>query len=176
MRITISGLPGSGTTTVAKLLSKEFAMDLISAGELFRQMAKENQVPLNQFNELAEDNDSFDRQLDEKQREEALKRDNVIIESRLSGFFVPNADLRIWLKAPAEIRARRIATRERIVYEEALSAMKRRECSEQKRYETYYGIHLDDLSIYDLIIDSSRWNEKEIVVMMKVAAEHLKRR
>jgi cytidylate kinase len=84
MRITISGLPGSGTTTVAKLLSKEFAMDLISAGELFRQMAKENQVPLNQFNELAEDNDSFDRQLDEKQREEALKRDNVIIESRLS--------------------------------------------------------------------------------------------
>jgi len=174
MRVTISGLPGSGTTTVAKSLSKELSLELISAGEMFRQIAKERKLQLEQFNELAENNADFDRQIDEKQGEEAMKRENVIVEGRLSGFFVPDADLKTWLKAPVEIRARRIAGREKIAYKEALSAMKDRERSEHKRYREYYGINLDDLSIYDLLIDSSRWSEKDIVEMIKVAVKGVK--
>jgi len=175
MRITISGLPGSGTTTVAKLLSNELALDVISAGEMFREIAKEKSLPLEQFSKLAEDNEDLDRWVDEKQEKEALKRENVIVEGRLSGFFVPHADLKIWLKAPVEVRAVRVAGRENIAYEEALSAMKSREQSEYTRYEKYYGIHLDDLSIYDLIIDSSRWSENDIVEMILVAKERVKK-
>lgn len=149
-------------------------MELISAGELFRGVAKEKSLPLGQFNKLAENNDDFDRWLDEKQREEAMKRENAIVEGRLSGFFVPNAELKLWLKAPIEVRARRVAGREKIAYEEALAAMQEREQSEHKRYEQYYDIDLDDLSIYDLIIDSSRWNEHGIVNMILVAVEGMK--
>ncbi len=174
MRITISGLPGSGTTTVAKLLSKELSMELISAGEMFRQIANKKKLQLERFSKLAENNDDFDRGIDEKQGEEAMKRENVIVEGRLSGFFVPDADLKIWLEAPSEIRAKRIAGREGTAYEEALSAMKNRERSEHKRYEKYYGINLDDLSIYDLVIDSSRWNERDIVAMIIKAKERVK--
>ena len=171
MRITISGLAGSGTTTVADLLSKELSMDVISAGEMFRAIAKEKSLQLGEFNKLAENNDDFDRGIDEKQGEEAMKRENVIVEGRLSGFFVPHADLKIWLKAPIEIRARRVAGREGLAYEEALSAMKNREQSEHKRYDQYYGINLDDLSIYDLVIDSSRWRGNGIVELILVAIE-----
>jgi cytidylate kinase len=171
MRITISGLPGSGTTTVAKLLSTELSMELISAGEMFRQIANEKELQLEQFAKLAENSDDFDRQIDKKQGEEAMKRGNVIVEGRLSGFFVSDADLKIWLKAPVEVRARRIAAREGIAYEEALSSMKNREQSENTRYEKYYGINLDDLSIYDLVIDSSRWSERDVVEMIKAAVE-----
>jgi len=173
MRMTISGLPGSGTTTVAKLLSDELSMELISAGEMFRQIAREKKLQLEHFNKLAENSADFDRLIDEKQGGEAMKRENVIVEGRLSGFFVPAADLKIWLKAPSEIRARRIAAREGITYEEALSAMKDREHSENRRYEKYYGITLDDLSIYDLVIDSSKWGERDIVTMIKVAVERV---
>jgi len=171
MRITISGLPGSGTTTVAKLLSKELSMELISAGEMFRQIANEKNLELEQFSKLAENNDDFDRGIDEKQGEEAMKRANVIVEGRLSGFFVPDANLKIWLEASVEVRARRIAGREGTTYEEALSAMKYRERSEHKRYEKYYRINLGDLSIYDLVIDSSKWSEKDIVAMIIKAAK-----
>ncbi|MEA2076277.1 MAG: AAA family ATPase [Euryarchaeota archaeon] len=174
MRITISGLSGSGTTTVAELLSRELSMDVISAGEMFRAIAEEKSLQLRQFNKLAENNDDFDRGIDEKQCEEAMKREKVIVEGRLSGFFVPAADLKVWLKAPLEIRAQRVAGREHIAYEEALSAMKSREQSEHKRYEQYYGINLDDLTIYDLVIDSSRWHENEIVKMILVAIESMK--
>ena len=174
MRITISGLPGSGTTTVAKLLSEDLSVELISAGELFRQIAKEKKLPLEHFNKLAETDDDFDRQIDERQAEEAMKRENVIVEGRLSGFFVPDADLKIWLKAPVEVRAARIAGREKIAYEEALSAMNNRERSENRRYEQYYGINLNELSIYDLVIDSSKWGGRGIVEMIKVAVEGVK--
>ena len=174
MRITISGLPGSGTTTVAKLLSTDLSVELISAGEMFRRIAKEKKLQLEHFNKIAENNDDFDRRVDARQGEEAMKRENVIVEGRLSGFFVPAADLKIWLKAPSEIRARRIAAREGITYEEALSAMKHRERSEDTRYKRYYGINLDDLSIYDLVINSSRWSEKYIVEMIKMAVEGVK--
>jgi len=174
MRITISGLAGSGTTTVAELLSKELSMDVISAGEMFRAIAKEKSLQLGKFNKLAENNDDFDRGIDEKQGEEAMKRENVIVEGRLSGFFVPHADLKIWLKAPIGIRARRVAGREGIAYEDALAAMKNREQSEHKRYEQYYGINLDDLSIYDLVIDSSRWRGNGIVELILVAVTRVK--
>jgi cytidylate kinase, putative len=173
VRITISGLPGSGTTTVAKLLSQESGMALISAGEMFRQIAAEKKLPLAEFNRIAEHSDAFDRGIDEKQGEEAMKRDKVIVEGRLSGFFVPRADLKIWLKAPVEVRAKRIAGREETTYEDALSAMESRERSEHKRYEQYYAINLDDLSLYDLVIDSSRWNERGIVEMVKVAISRI---
>ena len=173
MRVTISGLPGSGTTTVARLLAKELGLELISAGEMFRGIAKEKSLQLEQFNELAENSDDFDRWIDAKQGKEAMKHENVIVEGRLSGFFVTTADLKIWLKAPIEVRARRVAGREGIAYEEALAAMKSREQSEHKRYEQYYDINLDDLSIYDLVIDSSRWRENDIVKMTLMAAERL---
>lgn len=175
MRITIGGLSGSGTTTVADLLSKELELELISAGEMFRAIAKEKSLQLWEFSKLAENNDDFDRWIDEKQGEEAMKRENVIVEGRLSGFFVPAAELKIWLKAPLEIRARRVAGREGIAYEDALSAMKSREQSEHKRYEQYYGINLDDLSIYDLVIDSHRWREDGIVKIILTAIGNMKK-
>ncbi|RZN43533.1 MAG: cytidylate kinase [Methanophagales archaeon ANME-1-THS] len=174
MRITISGLPGSGTTTIARLLSKELSLELISAGELFRALAKERNLPLEEFSKLAENTDEFDRWIDMRQREEAMKREQLIIEGRLSGFFVPHADLKIWLKAPIEVRARRVAGREKIAYEEALAAMTSREQSEYMRYERYYGIHLDDLSLYDLVIDSSRWSENAIMDLILAAKKQMK--
>jgi len=149
-------------------------MDVISAGEMFRAIAKEKSLPLGDFNKLAENNDDFDRRIDEKQGEEAMRRGKVIVEGRLSGFFVPHADLKIWLKAPIEIRARRVAGREGMAYEEARAAMKNREQSEHKRYEQYYGINLGDLSIYDLVIDSSRWRGNGIVELILVAVKRVK--
>jgi cytidylate kinase len=174
MRITLSGLPGSGTTTVANLLSKELSLELISAGAVFRQIASEKELSLAEFSEIAEDDHHFDRAIDDRQREEARKRANVIIEGRLSGFFVPDADLKIWLKAPPEIRVKRVAARDNLTYNAALYAMKAREQSEYTRYEHYYGIKLDDLSIYDLVIDSSRWNEKDIVAIILLAGTRYK--
>lgn len=169
MKLTLSGLPGSGTTTIATLLSGKLGMEVISAGAMFRQLAADKSLHLDQFSKIAEAEAEFDRWVDAKQQEEAAKRDNVIVEGRLSGHLISDADLRIWLKAPAEIRARRIAAREHIAYKDALSGMRVRERSERARYMSYYEIDLKDLTVYDLIIDTSQWSEEATVGIITIA-------
>ncbi|MCZ7394049.1 MAG: cytidylate kinase family protein, partial [Candidatus Methanoperedens sp.] len=84
-----------------------------------------------------------------------------ILEGRLSGFLV-DADLKVWLKAPVEVRAERIACREEKPVVKAKAETKDREECERERYLKYYNIDTNDLSVYDLVIDSSRWSAEEI--------------
>jgi len=55
MIITISGLPGAGTTTITRILSRKLGIPFISAGEVFRQMAAEKGMNILEFSRLAED-------------------------------------------------------------------------------------------------------------------------
>ena len=96
MIITIGGLAGTGTSTTAKTLSQEINIPFISAGDVFRQMAVENNMTLLEFSEFAEGNDNIDKALDKRQAEIANNSENFIVEGIISAYFV-NADYRIWL-------------------------------------------------------------------------------
>src|SRR5262249_7194691 len=84
--ITISGTPGSGKSTVARLLEKRLALPYVYAGDIFRREAQRRGISLPQLNFLAETDHSIDRQLDDAMLEYARKG-NVILEGRLAGFF-----------------------------------------------------------------------------------------
>jgi cytidylate kinase len=68
------------------------------------------------------------------------------------------ADLSIWLKADPMVRCKIISLRENEGIEKAMDEMILRENSEKKRYNEIYDINIDDLSIYDIIIESSKWD------------------
>ncbi len=170
MRVTISGLPGTGTTTVARILAERLNCKMISAGEVFRRMAKEYGMSLEEFSRFAEDNPEIDRKLDSLQKELAEKEENVVVEGRLSGWFV-NADLKVWLYCENGERYRRIAKREGISFEEAKKRTEERERLEKERYKKFYGIDIEDISIYDLSINSGRFKPEEIVELILKAIE-----
>ncbi|MEF8832123.1 MAG: AAA family ATPase [Candidatus Thermoplasmatota archaeon] len=165
MIITVSGLPGSGTTTASKLLSNETGMDLISSGEVFREMAKERDMSLGEFSDLAEENEKIDKRLDQKMIERAGK--GTILEGRLTGQLLELSEkeaYKVWLKAPLNVRIDRIAEREEVNDKETLrNRVVKREKSEKKRYQEYYDIDLMDTSIYDMIIDSEKNSPNKIV-------------
>ncbi len=173
MRVTISGPPGSGTTTVAKLLAKKLNFDLISAGEVFRRMAKEKKMSLAEFSRLANTNPEIDLEIDRYQKELAERRDNVVVEGRLSGWMV-NADLKVWLFASEDIRVERIARREKKNIEDAKRETRERERIEKRRYEKYYGIDIDDWTIYHLVINSGYFTPEEIVEIIIKAIEGIR--
>jgi cytidylate kinase len=75
MLITISGVPGSGKTTVAKLLAARLALPHVYAGDLYRQEAKRRGLSLEQFNHLCERDHSIDRTLDAQMAERAEPED-----------------------------------------------------------------------------------------------------
>ena len=49
MRITISGPPGSGKTTVCKLIAERLDLKVVISGNIFRQMARESRMSLADF-------------------------------------------------------------------------------------------------------------------------------
>ncbi|HDD36303.1 MAG: AAA family ATPase [Archaeoglobaceae archaeon] len=171
MKITISGLPGSGTTTVAKILAKKLNLKLISAGGIFRELAAKKGMTVVEFGKYAENNPEIDFLIDRMQKEMAEKEDNVVVEGRLSGHMVKNPDLRVWLFADAEIRYARIAKRENKDIAVVRSETKKREKLEKSRYEKFYSINIDDWSIYDLVINSGRFDAEKIAEIIIKALE-----
>lgn len=160
MIITISGCIGSGKTTVAKALSRRFGLRHISAGGVFRAMANEKGLTIEEFTKLAEEDPRIDREVDARQGEMAKSGDSVI-DGRLSGWLV-DADIKIWLKAPLDVRAKRVARRESKGYERALEETRNREESEIKRYKELYNIDMHDLTPYNVVIDTTIWNAREV--------------
>jgi len=175
VRITVSGPPGSGTTTLARRLAERTGYRLISAGEVFRGLARERGMDLATFGALAEADPSFDRMIDERQREIAEATDDIVVEGRLSGRMVSSADLRIWLQAPLPVRVRRILEREAgpdLVAAEAETA--EREACEARRYRQYYGIEIDDLSPYDLVLNTDRFGVQTLGAIVEAAIAGLR--
>ena len=160
MIITVGGLIGSGKTTVVKALAKKFKLKHVSAGEVFRSMAEERGLSLEELTKLAEKNHGLDKEVDEKQKK--LAASNVIVDGRLSGWLI-DADLKIWLRAPLEVRAKRVAKRENKSFKQALKETELREESEAKRYREIYKIDITDMPPYNAVIDTSLWSAEEVV-------------
>ncbi len=173
MKITISGPPGSGKSTLSKILSVKLRLELVSMGDVFRKCAHDRCMSLDEFGQIAKCNEKIDREIDEMQKKIANEKDNILIEGRLSGFLV-DADLKIWLKAPLEVRAERIAKRENKSLPKAMEETSEREDCERERYLKYYDLDIKDLSIYDIVIDSSKWSAQEISEIVEKSVGFLK--
>ena len=161
MIITIGGLAGTGTTTAAELLSEKLGIDYVSAGYVFREMAREHDMSVLEFSEFAEGNDEIDKEIDKRQAELAKSADNLIVEGRLSAYFV-EADLKLWLVTPFDIRSSRIAERESKSVDVASEEIISREKSEALRYKDIHNIDISNMSIYDLIINTGTFDPEKV--------------
>ena len=157
MLITISGLPGSGTTTVSRLVADALGLARLPGGEVFRQMAAEAGMTLAEFGAHAQSHPAIDRELDDRLTARAAQG-GCVIESRLAGWLATRARLpalRVWVECADEVRARRVAARDGSTTADALADNAARSDLERARYRAVYDIDLDDRSTYDLVLDST---------------------
>lgn len=164
MIITVGGPPGSGTSTAAQLVSQHLGMRMVSAGEIFRGMARERGLSLAEFGTLAEAQWDVDRQLDERMVAEA--HGDVVLEGRLIGLLLARRGVEafsVHLAADPQVRAGRIALREHKDPAEALREIQQRERSEAVRYKDIYGIDILNTEPYDLVLDSSTMTACQVV-------------
>ncbi len=169
--IAISGLHGTGKSSVADRVAQHFDLRRVSAGMIFRRLAKEQGYTLEEFSRIAQNNEAIDRELDARLRTEA-ETGNVVIDGQLSAWMAGDAaDFKILLTAPLEVRVRRIADRDNVDYEAALHETRIRENSERERYQRYYNIDITDLSIYDLVLNTDHFDLDGVVQIVITALE-----
>jgi cytidylate kinase len=172
MLITVSGPAGSGKSTLAASLAEQLDIEHVSGGDVFRELASERGLTPLELNRQAETDDSIDRDLDQRLRAVARERDALVLESRLAGWMAgDHADVRLWLDAPLSVRAERIADREQKTVQTAREETEARAQSEALRYREYYDIDIDDLSIYDLVVNTARWSPAGVRELVLTAVD-----
>ena len=84
VRITVSGHPGSGTSTLVAGLEQRFGWTSLNGGDVFRQEAKRRGMRLADFGEVCKEELDVDRSLDALLKEKMVGESPAPLRSDLS--------------------------------------------------------------------------------------------
>lgn len=160
MIITISGLPGSGKSTIGKMLAARLGYKFYSVGDLRGKMAQERGLTIEELNALGEKERWTDKEADDYQIALASREDNFVIDGRISYHFIPQS-FKLFLQVDLDEAARRVFASPRTDEKPAQNvgevkrSMQERLASDARRYKQYYGITYPDHKAFDLVIDTT---------------------
>lgn len=157
--ITIAGDIGSGKTTVGTLLARKLELEYVSTGSIQRSIAASQGRTTLELNQSSEADPAVDVGIDDFLRQLNLQGKALVVESRLGWHFIPTS-IKVYLYCAGEIAARRLvaAGRPDEAYENAEIAfekMRLRRASEDKRFRRLYGVDIENLRNYDIVLDTS---------------------
>ena len=161
IRIAVSGKSGCGNTTVSRLLADTLKLRFINF--TFRSLAQEKGMDLKEIIALAAKDDLWDREVDTRQVELAREGGGCVLGSRLAIWMLPEADLKVFLDARPETRAKRIQGREGESLKDIMEFTAYRDQQDHERYLRIYKIDNDDYSFADIVIDTDDISPPEIV-------------
>ncbi|MBB6052854.1 cytidylate kinase family protein [Armatimonas rosea] len=170
IKITITGEPGCGKTTVAKLLQESLQIEYYSTGAMQRQIAASKNLTTLEYNKLAESDRSIDDEIDSLTQRIGQEKERFIFDSRLAWHFMPYS-LKVFVTCLPAVAAARVYGQERIgesfvSKENAMNLLRERYFSENNRFLKYYNASLNNLSNYDLVVDSSVLDAKSIAALI----------
>ncbi|UCC58484.1 MAG: cytidylate kinase family protein [Candidatus Bathyarchaeum sp.] len=158
----ISGMTGSGKSTVAKRLAAKYGLGYFSGGNSLKALAQEEgynpdvrgwweTAPGLKFLQQRMGDPVFDKRIDEKLLELA-EEGNVVLDSWTMPWLF-NEGFKIWLEASPQVRAKRVVKRDGISIEEAVKALREKDEKTRKIYKSLYGFDLGhDLSPFNLVL------------------------
>ncbi len=178
MIITISGNPGSGKSTVAKILVEKLKAERVYVGGIRRELAREKGMDLNELNEYAKNNPETDVDVDKRAAAKArdLEKNNslVVVEGRTQFHFLPES-IKVYVVVDFDVGAERIwkeiqnkdasqARNEGTInsIEKLKATVRKRDEDDAQRYLKYYGFDHRKLDNYDLIVNSSEITAEEV--------------
>lgn len=162
MIITMSGKAGSGKGTVCKLLSEKLGYEVISIGNIKRELATSMGMTISEFNkewEKPENRETFDLKYEDYQKNLPLDS-KIILDWRVSFYCQPKA-FKVYLDVSDEEAARRIfADTERSwdaynSIQAVQEATVKRNIDDVRRYKELYNIDISDKTNFDLVVDTT---------------------
>jgi CMP/dCMP kinase len=171
MIISLSGVGGSGKSTIAQKLAEQLNWPRYYMGGLRREMAAKRGMTLAEYNRLGETDPETDKEVDNYQKELGEKEDNFIIEGRTSWLFIPHS-LKIYLDVEEDEGAQRVfshlqqdnsrnegSSLDNV--ELVRESIRKRQASDSLRYQKYYGIDVYNPDNYDFYLDTTNLSPEE---------------
>jgi cytidylate kinase len=171
IKIAISGNSGCGNTTISKIVADLLGLQFINF--TFRSLAKERGLSLEEILDKAAKDDSWDREVDSRQVQLARDSGGCVLGSRLAIWMLEEADLKVYLRASPETRAKRIVKREGGSIEEVAAFTAERDRQDHDRYIRIYNINNENYQFAGLIIDTENLNPDAITARIIAEAEKI---
>lgn len=165
LQITMTGEPGCGKTTIARLVTERLGSQYLSTGAIQRELAESMGMTTLALNKLAETDPTIDEKIDAHTRSLAGSR-KLVVDSRVAWRFLPHS-LKVFLVCPPAVAAQRVHAQNRkdesyADRQHAVEQLRQRFESEKARFARYYGASLGNLRNYDLVIDTSLATPEQI--------------
>jgi len=170
--ICISGMAGTGKSTLSKKLAEKYRLKYYSGGDALKDLAKvegydvssqgwwESPEGLQFLNERVND-PKFDKAVDDKLLEYA-QQGNVLLDSWTMPWLLKEG-FKIWLLASIEKRAARVAERDKMTIKEAYTVLEEKEACTKVIYKKLYGFALgEDFEPFDLVLDTDNLGANEV--------------
>jgi cytidylate kinase len=170
--ICISGMAGTGKSTLSKKLSEKYQLKCYSGGDALKELARKKGYDVSnqgwwespeglEFLKERENDSKFDQAVDARLLELA-REGNVLLDSWTMPWLLKNS-FKIWLMASIEKRAARVAERDKTSINEALRVLKEKEDRTKGIYKKLYGFVLgEDLDPFDLVLDTDNLSAEEV--------------
>lgn len=166
--ISIAGELASGKGAVSNVLTAKLNYGIYRNGEYFRKLAKEMGMDVTTFNEYVKSHPEIDIQIEKSATEYAKEHDNFIIDARLGWYAVPES-FKVYLTVNIDEAARRAFNDEKRKSTENFSTLEEQKADlikrftlENERYFKLYNVHKEDLSNYDLVLDTTNLTPDEV--------------
>lgn len=184
MIVTMSGVPSSGKSTIARRLADRLGWQRMSMGDVFKEMAQKEGKGLNEFYRELGNDPKRERECDLRQKEWGMMYDNFILDARIAFHFMPEEkSYNLFFDLPKEEAAKRAYQRglegKGEVFDSidnAQLSIEQRMKNETDRYKDLYGINHLNKENYDYIVDANRTIDAVFKDVYNNVLEELKRR
>jgi cytidylate kinase len=181
--VCISGMAGTGKSTIAKKLAKKYKLRYFSGGDALKALAAEEGCNVSSrgwwespeglsFLKKREKNLKFDKAVDDKLLEYA-QRGGVLLDSWTMPWLL-KLGFKIWLLASIEKRAKRVAKRDKITVKDALETLKEKEARTKAIYKKLYGFALgEDFAPFHLVLDTDNLSAEEVFQVLCMVMDNV---
>jgi cytidylate kinase len=181
--ICISGMAGSGKSTVAKRLAEHYGLKYYSGGDALKAIATDMGYRTTgegwwettegvRFLEKRLGDLEIDRKVDEKLLEWA-SQGGVVLDSWAMPWLLKNG-FKIWLETSEQVRAQRLAERDDINLEKALKILREKEAKTKEIFKKLYGFKLgEDFEPFQLILDVNLLSKDEVYETLRMTIDNL---
>jgi CMP/dCMP kinase len=159
LRIAISGKSGCGNSTVSRLVAARLGLRVINY--TFKNLAQDKGMSFSEVCLLAETDPQYDFNLD-KMQVQLASQGPCVLGSRLAIWLLRDIAFTVYLKAPLQVRAQRIASREGKESAAALRETEERDRRDHDRYKRLYGYDVDRFDFAALVVDAASLSQDQV--------------